>query len=144
MQMTASLQFTLSHNKIWPRARLPASAVNDQKREFWRSVKEKKNTIWTLLFILYCPARSWWTTESKRHKKTSFWAFFRSIFLVLSASGKAQKFVSKLAKHFIVHSEHRTPTKICKVQMELTKHISRAIQALISDFKRVNINLQSN
>lgn len=64
--------------------------------------------------------------------------------MVLSASGKAQKFVSKLAKHFIVHSERQTPTKIRKVQIEFTKHISRAIQALISDFKCVNINLQSN
>lgn len=54
--------------------------------------------------------------------------------LFWSASGKAEKFMRKLAKHFIVHSERWTPTKICKVQIVFTKHISRAIQALISGF----------
>lgn len=79
----------------------------------------------------------WKAALRKRYSnnnKTSFWAFFWGIVLVLSASGKAEKFMSKLAKHFIVHSERRAPTKICKVQIEFTKHISRAIQALISDF----------
>lgn len=53
--------------------------------------------------------RHWKVALSKRNKKIKNpHTQFLGIFLehcFLSASGKEQKFVSKLAKHFIVHSE---------------------------------------
>lgn len=131
VQMTARLQFTLSNNRLQPRAHLPASAVGDQRREPWRTIKDKKNTVYMVHFTLPSPRRRWWATV-RRTKTLS--GCFSGALLWFSVFGKAQKLVSKLAKYFILHSEHWTPTKICKVQMEFTKHISRATHALISDF----------